>query len=108
MDSYLPSNTPMFTLHPVEAGDHGRLRHAGSVHRNLGTGTRWPWPTPLMSSRKCWKQWGDLPAVLRAGRKLPMRRGQDPPAVMMGSMAEDCEAAVDEMRAAGQKVGLVR
>lgn len=107
VDKFLPPYDPLFTLHPSKPVTMGAF-----AMPEVFTELRWAHQVALANSinviQEVWKEWGDLTGRYYTPVECYRTEGAKTLMVIMGSLAEVAEAAVDEMRDAGEPVGLLK
>jgi pyruvate ferredoxin oxidoreductase alpha subunit len=107
VDKFLPPYIPVYTLHPSKPVTMGAF-----AMPEVFTELRYAHQVALANSieviREAWKEWGDLTGRYYEPVQCYKCEDAETIVVMMGSIAEVAAAAVDEMRAKGEKVGLMR
>jgi pyruvate ferredoxin oxidoreductase alpha subunit len=107
VDKFLPPFDPLFTLHPSKPVTMGAF-----AMPEVFTELRWAHQVALADSinviQEVWKEWGDLTGRYYSPVESYRTEGAKTLMLIMGSLAEVAEAAVDEMRDAGEPVGLLK
>lgn len=107
VDTFLPEYKPYATLHPDKVVTMGALGMP-----EMFTEAMMAKNTALVNSKKVilevWKEWKKLFGRTYEPVESYKTEGADVLLITMGSMGETAEIAVDEMRAAGIPVGLLK
>ncbi len=107
VEKYLPQFRPIHTLHPDKPVTMGAF-----AMPELFTETKMAQEDALVQSKpaclKAWEEWKELTGREYKAVETYKTEGAKTLFITMGSMGETASVAVDEMRGAGQEVGLVK
>ena len=106
VDGFLPDFKPAYTLNPDTPVTMGAF-----AMPEIYTETKMAHDQALRGSRavidEVWREWGELTGRHYNAVETYKTEGADTVLMTMGSFSETASMAVDQMRAAGRKVGLV-
>jgi len=107
VDKFLPPYVPLHTLHPSKPVTMGAFAMP-EVFTELRYGHQVALANSYNVIKEVWKEWGDLTGRYYEPVEKYRTEGAKTLLLTMGSLAEVAEEAVDQLRDAGEPVGLLK